>query len=123
MQPEFREYERFSTTTINAYLQPEVGMYMKNLKKGIHKINPNIEVNIFQSSGGLTTITRASNFPVRMALSGPAAGVVGASETTEKTKFRDLITLDMGGTSTDVCLIQNGKAEPVSYTHLRAHET
>ena len=111
VQPEFREYERFSTTTINAYLQPEVGMYMKNLKHGIHKINPNIEVNIFQSSGGLTTITRASNFPVRMALSGPAAGVVGASETTVKTKFRDLITLDMGGTSTDVCLIQNGKAE------------
>ena len=93
VQPEFREYERFSTTTINAYLQPEVGMYMKNLKHGIHKINPNIEVNIFQSSGGLTTITRASNFPVRMALSGPAAGVVGASETTVKTKFRDLITL------------------------------
>ena len=111
VQPEFREYERFSTTTINAYLQPEVGMYMKNLKHGIHKINPNIEVNIFQSSGGLTTITRASNFPVRMALSGPAAGVVGASETTVKTKFRNLITLDMGGTSTDVCLIQNGKAE------------
>ena len=111
VQPEFREYERFSTTTINAYLQPEVGMYMKNLKNGIHKINPNIEVNIFQSSGGLTTITRASNFPVRMALSGPAAGVIGASETTVKTKFRDLITLDMGGTSTDVCLIQNGKAE------------
>ena len=111
VQPEFREYERFSTTTINAYLQPEVGMYMKNLKNGIHKINQNIEVNIFQSSGGLTTITRASNFPVRMALSGPAAGVVGASETTVKTKFRDLITLDMGGTSTDVCLIQNGKAE------------
>ena len=111
VQPEFREYERFSTTAINAYLQPEVGMYMKNLKHGIHKINPNIEVNIFQSSGGLTTITRASNFPVRMALSGPAAGVVGASETTVKTKFRDLITLDMGGTSTDVCLIQNGKAE------------
>ena len=111
MQPEFREYERFSTTTINAYLQPEVGMYMKNLKHGIHKINPNIEVNIFQSSGGLTTITRASNFPVRMALSGPAAGVVGASETTVKTKFRDLITLDMGGTSTDVCLLKNGKAE------------
>ena len=111
VQPEFREYERFSTTTINAYLQPEVGRYMNNLKEGIFKNDPTIEVNIFQSSGGLTTISRASNFPVRMALSGPAAGVVGASETTRKSKFKDIITLDMGGTSTDVCLIQNGKAE------------
>ena len=111
VQPEFREYERFSTTTINAYLQPEVGKYMNNLKEGIIEKDPNIEVNIFQSSGGLTTISRASNFPVRMALSGPAAGVVGASVTTKKSKFKDIITLDMGGTSTDVCLIQNGKAE------------
>ena len=111
VQPEFREYERFSTTTINAYLQPEVGKYMNNLKEGIFKIDPSIEVNIFQSSGGLTTVSNASNFPVRMALSGPAAGVVGASETTRKSKFKDIITLDMGGTSTDVCLIQNGKAE------------
>ena len=111
VQPEFREYERFSTTTINAYLQPEVGKYMNNLKEGIFKIDPSIEVNIFQSSGGLTTVSSASNFPVRMALSGPAAGVVGASETTRKSKFKDIITLDMGGTSTDVCLIQNGKAE------------
>jgi N-methylhydantoinase A len=111
VQPEFREYERFSTTTINAYLQPEVGKYMDNLKEGIIKKDPNIEVNIFQSSGGLTTISKASNFPVRMALSGPAAGVVGASEITKKSKFKDIITLDMGGTSTDVCLIQNGKAE------------
>ena len=111
VQPEFREYERFSTTTINAYLQPEVGKYMNNLKEGIIKKDPNIEVNIFQSSGGLTTISKASNFPVRMALSGPAAGVVGASEITKKSKFKDIITLDMGGTSTDVCLIQNGKVE------------
>ncbi len=111
VQPEFREYERFSTTTINAYLQPEVGKYMNNLKEGIFKIDPSIEVNIFQSSGGLTTVSNASNFPVRMALSGPAAGVVGASETTRKSKFKDIITLDMGGTSTDVCLIQDGKAE------------
>ena len=111
VQPEFREYERFSTTTINAYLQPEVGKYMNNLKEGIIEKDPNIEVNIFQSSGGLTTISRASKFPVRMALSGPAAGVVGASVTTKKSKFKDIITLDMGGTSTDVCLIQNGKAE------------
>ena len=111
VQPEFREYERFSTTTINAYLQPEVGKYMNNLKEGIIEKDPNIEVNIFQSSGGLTTISRASKFPVRMALSGPAAGVVGASVTTKNSKFKDIITLDMGGTSTDVCLIQNGKAE------------
>ena len=111
VQPEFREFERFSTTAINAYLQPEVGKYMENLKKGISKNEPNLELNIFQSSGGLTTIERASDFPVRMALSGPAAGVVGASETALSSSFKDIITLDMGGTSTDVCLIQKGKAE------------
>jgi len=111
VQPEFREYERFSTTTINAYLQPEVGKYMENLKKGISTNEPNLKLNIFQSSGGLTTIERASDFPVRMALSGPAAGVVGASETALNSNFKDIITLDMGGTSTDVCLIQKGKAE------------
>ena len=111
VQPEFREFERFSTTAINAYLQPEVGKYMENLKKGIATNEPSLELNIFQSSGGLTTIERASNFPVRMALSGPAAGVVGASETALRSSFKDIITLDMGGTSTDVCLIQKGKAE------------
>ncbi len=111
VQPEFREYERFSTTVINSYLQPEVGKYLENLQSGFKTNQKNLQLSIFQSSGGLTKLERASKFPVRMALSGPAAGVVGATSIANDSRFKDLITLDMGGTSTDVCLIQEGKAE------------
>ena len=110
VHPEFREYERFSTAVVNAYLQPEVGRYMENLKTGIAEDAPEARLGIFQSSGGLTSVERASKFPVRMALSGPAAGVVGAARCAERAEIGDTITLDMGGTSTDVCVIRGGKA-------------
>ena len=109
VQPEFREYERFSTTLINAFLQPEVSSYMDRLKRKIAVDAPNAILGIFQSSGGLMSVERASEFPVRTALSGPAAGVVGAAATAQLSNIDDIITLDIGGTSTDVCLIQNGK--------------
>ena len=111
VHPEFREYERFSTAVINAYLQPEVGRYMENLKDGIALDAPAAKLGIFQSSGGLTSVERASQFPVRMALSGPAAGVVGGAQCAIKSDIGDVITLDMGGTSTDVCVIREGKAD------------
>ena len=111
VHPEFREYERFSTAVINAYLQPEVSRYMENLKQGIVRDAPAAKLGIFQSSGGLTSVERASQFPVRMALSGPAAGVVGAAQCAVKADIGDVITLDMGGTSTDVCVIRDGKAD------------
>ncbi len=111
VHPEFREYERFSTAVINAYLQPEVSRYMENLKVGITVDAPGGKLGIFQSSGGLTSVERASQFPVRMALSGPAAGVVGAAKCSAKADIGDVITLDMGGTSTDVCVIRNGRAD------------
>ena len=111
VHPEFREYERFSTAVINAYLQPEVSRYMENLRRGITRDAPAARLGIFQSSGGLTSVERASQFPVRMALSGPAAGVVGAAQCAIKAEIGDVITLDMGGTSTDVCVIRDGKAD------------
>ncbi len=110
VQPEFREFERFSTTVINAFLQPSVSIYMKNLKKNLNHKVKNTKLGIFQSSGGLTSVDRAEKFPVRMALSGPAAGVIGAADVSKKSGFKNIITLDMGGTSTDVCLIQNSEA-------------
>ncbi len=109
VQPEFREFERFSTTLINAFLQPEVGRYMERLKADVATVAPNAEFGIFQSSGGLMSVERASRFPVRTALSGPAAGAVGAAGAGLMSGLGDLITLDIGGTSTDVCLIQGGR--------------
>ncbi|MDG2405229.1 MAG: hydantoinase/oxoprolinase family protein, partial [Paracoccaceae bacterium] len=110
VQPEFREYERFSTTQINAFLQPEVSRYMERLQAAISKTATQAKFGIFQSSGGLMSIERAIKFPVRTALSGPAAGVIGAAAVAGLSGVSDVLTLDMGGTSTDVCLIQDGKA-------------
>ncbi|WP_244644133.1 hydantoinase/oxoprolinase family protein [Azorhizobium oxalatiphilum] len=109
VQPEFREFERFSTTLINAFLQPEVSRYMDRLKAEVSTVAPKADFGIFQSSGGLMSVDRASQFPVRTALSGPAAGAVGAAGAGAMSDLGDLITLDIGGTSTDVCLIQNGR--------------
>lgn len=109
VQPEFREFERFSTTLINAFLQPEVSRYMDRLKAEVATVAPNAEFGIFQSSGGLMSVDRASQFPVRTALSGPAAGAVGAAGAGAMSGIGDIITLDIGGTSTDVCLIQDGR--------------
>lgn len=111
IQPEFREYERFSTTLINAFLQPEVGRYMERLKNAIAGVAPGARFGIFQSSGGLMSVDKASEFPVRTALSGPAAGAVGAAAAGATSQIRDIITLDIGGTSTDVCLIRGGQTE------------
>ena len=111
VQPEFREYERFSTTAINAFLQPEVSRYMDKLSRALGNVAPNAKLGIFQSSGGLMSVGKATEFPVRTALSGPAAGAVGAAAAGAASGISDIVTLDMGGTSTDVCLIRNGKTE------------
>jgi N-methylhydantoinase A len=111
VQPEFREYERMSTTVLNAYLQPQVTRYMERLGTAIAELSPRALIGINQSSGGLMSIERASRFPVRTALSGPAAGVVGAARMAKLAGEANVITFDMGGTSTDVCLVRNGAAE------------
>jgi len=111
VQPEFREYERLSTTVLNAYLQPQVTRYMERLGAAIARLSRSASIGINQSSGGLMSIERASRFPVRTALSGPAAGVIGAAHAARLSGHPDIITFDMGGTSTDVCLVRGGKAE------------
>ena len=110
VQPEFREFERLSTTVLNAYLQPLVTRYMERLRTGLEPLAPKAAVGINQSSGGLMSIERAEAFPVRTALSGPAAGAVGAVHTAVLAGRKNVITLDMGGTSADVCLIRDGDA-------------
>ena len=110
VQPEFREFERLSTTVLNAYLQPLVTRYMARLQEGLRLRAPHAAVGINQSSGGLMSIDRAGAVPVRTALSGPAAGAVGAVHTAALAGRLNVVTLDMGGTSADVCLIRNGDA-------------
>jgi N-methylhydantoinase A len=110
VQPEFREYERFSTTVLNAYLQPLVSRYMAFLQDELSTQAPNAKLGINQSSGGLMSADRACVYPIRTALSGPAAGVVGAGHIGRTAGRPDVVTLDMGGTSADVCLIRNGEA-------------
>jgi len=110
VQPEFREFERFSTTVLNAYLQPLVTRYMASLKEGLADRAPKAAIGINQSSGGLMSVERAGAFPIRTALSGPAAGAVGAVHIAGLAGHEDVITLDMGGTSADVALIREGKA-------------
>src|SRR5579864_2359064 len=127
--PEFREYERTSTVVINAYLQPVMQRYLENLDdrmrfrlpapgSGLSKISagapgsesrrPEASSRIFvmQSSGGITSLSTAAREPVRTVLSGPAGGVVGAATTARASGFDRIIAFDMGGTSTDVSLVE-----------------
>jgi len=107
VQPEFREYERFSTTVLNAYLQPRMARYLENLRNRARQAFTQAPVVISQSSGGLMSLEQARRYPIRTALSGPAAGVVGAIETARLAERPGVITFDMGGTSADVALVQD----------------
>lgn len=99
--PEFREYERASTVVVNAYLQPVMQTYLKKLRKRLSSSS----IFVMQSSGGLTSLETASREPVRTVLSGPAGGVVGAVAMARRSRVAKIIGFDMGGTSTDVCLV------------------
>jgi N-methylhydantoinase A len=96
--PEYREYERTSTVVINAYLQPLMGAYLNRLGASTKRLR------VMQSSGGSISAGMAANEPVRTILSGPAGGIVGATRATRVTGPHNIITFDMGGTSTDVAL-------------------
>ena len=111
VQPEFREYERFSTTALNAYLQPVLGRYLASLEQELAGVAPGASLGINQSSGGLMSPERARALPVRTALSGPAAGAVGAAHSAKLSGRRNVITLDMGGTSADVALVRDFRAD------------
>ena len=105
---QFREYERLCGTVLNSFVGPEVKKYMRNLKSTLESIG--IESTyINHSNGGLMSIDESMEFPVKTALSGPAAGVVGAQFITDLIDEKDLITVDIGGTSTDISLVVNGK--------------
>ena len=105
--PEYREYERFTTTVLNAQLVPVMHRYLSSLEHRLSDMNYREDLYIMHSSGGVMTAEVAREKPVTTILSGPVGGIVGASYVAEKTEFRNLITYDMGGTSTDVSLIED----------------
>ena len=107
--PEFREYERFSTTVVNAYLGPIMREYLSRLQPRLADIGIEARPHLTQSNGGVISSEQAQRFPARTVLSGPAAGVMGATTLGKVAGFRDIITFDMGGTSTDVSLIGDGR--------------
>ena len=107
--PEFREYERLSTVVVNAYLGPVMATYLARLGPRLAEAGVGVEPHVTQSNGGVMSFGTARAQPVRAVLSGPATGVVGGLEVGRLAGFRDLITFDMGGTSTDVSLIENGR--------------
>jgi N-methylhydantoinase A len=101
--PEYREYERTSTTVVNAYLAPLMARYLSSLQRRIRRRST---LRIMQSNGGAVSSAVAIREPVRTILSGPAGGVVGAWERARQAGFRNVLTFDMGGTSTDVALCE-----------------
>jgi N-methylhydantoinase A len=105
--PELREYERTITTVANAYVQPQVALYVENLTTQLDKAGVPGKLFILRSDGGLVAARAAADNPVALLLSGPAGGVSGAAWVAEQTGYRDFLTVDMGGTSTDVALVQN----------------
>ena len=103
--PEFREYERASTIVANAYLAPRVGGYLAGLAANIEGSSGASRLEVMQSSGGVISASQAASEPVRTVLSGPAGGVVGAYKLARAAGFERILAFDMGGTSTDVSLV------------------
>ncbi|HEY0763789.1 MAG TPA: hydantoinase/oxoprolinase family protein [Pyrinomonadaceae bacterium] len=108
IHPEYREYERTSTVVINAYLQPLMGRYLRKLSHGLTRKKTDLNLRVMQSSGGSISADVAAVEPVRTILSGPSGGVVGALRAARLSGLQNIITFDMGGTSTDVALCDSG---------------
>lgn len=108
--PEMQEYERTITTVANSYVRPEVSRYVDNLQRELDRRMNDTRLSILRSDGGLSTAAAAAHFPVNLLMSGPAGGVSGAIWIAEQAGFSNLLTFDMGGTSTDVSLVENGRA-------------
>jgi N-methylhydantoinase A len=109
--PEMQEYERTETTVVNSYVRPEVSKYITNLQASLEqKMGDELQLSILRSDGGLASSRAAAESPVNLLLSGPAGGVTGAIYFANRAGYDDVLTFDMGGTSTDVALIQGARA-------------
>lgn len=103
-----REYERFSTCAMNAYIGPKVSLYLSRLEGRLRDAGVSAIVRIMQSNGGISTVENSSERPVGLLLSGPAGGVIGGKWTGEAAGADNVITIDIGGTSADISVIQDG---------------
>ncbi len=109
--PEMQEYERTETTVVNSYVRPQVSTYVDNLQSSLEeRMGGEVSLAILRSDGGLASGRASGESPVNLLLSGPAGGVAGAIYFCQRGGFENILTFDMGGTSTDVALIQNGEA-------------
>jgi N-methylhydantoinase A len=115
---EFREYERASTTTLAAYVQPVIDSYLNRFEAGLAARGFGGRFSIMQSNGGRLPVQAMAKNAITSLFSGPAAGVMGAVRQVGVSGYDNLITLDMGGTSTDVCLIANGKPDLTAETEV-----
>jgi N-methylhydantoinase A len=116
--PEFREFERLSTVVTNAYVGPVVARYLARLRRNLAEAGLKCLPHVTQSNGGIIPFPTAEELPVRLVLSGPSTGVVGAATITAAAGSPDIITFDMGGTSSDVSLVQNGRPKLTSSMEL-----
>ena len=107
--PEMKEYERTSTTVINAYVLPVVGTYLTALRKGLDGDGISAPIYLMQSNGGLTTSETASKLPMHIIESGPAGGVIGSQAISKASGLENVITFDMGGTTAKTSMIARGE--------------
>ncbi len=108
VDPAFREYERTCVTAFDAYIKPVIADYLANMERGLAAAGVTVPLQVMQSRGGLMSSAIARARPVRLFLSGPAAGVIGGVEAARAAGFADVITVDIGGTSCDIALVTNG---------------
>ena len=109
--PEMREYERFSTTTANAYVRPLMAGYLHRLRDDLASAGLRCPLLLMMSGGGLTTLDYAARFPIRLVESGPAGGAILAAHLARECGLQDVLAFDMGGTTAKVCLISGGEPE------------
>jgi N-methylhydantoinase A len=109
--PEMQEYERTVTTVANSYVRPRVARYIHSLRDELTRRMERVKLHVLRSDGGLASSEAAESFPANLLMSGPAGGVSGAIWIARQAGYDKLLTLDMGGTSTDVALVQDGKAQ------------
>ena len=107
VSPEMREWERFSTTVANAYVQPKMARYLRLLEEGLHGIGVTAPMFLMLSGGGLTTIDTACRFPIRLVESGPAGGAIFSAHIARQCGIETVLSFDMGGTTAKICLIDD----------------
>ena len=116
--PEFREYERTLTACLNSYVRPRVDTYVRHLESSLKNIGMSGELNLLRSDAGLMSAELASEHPIYGILSGPAGGVAGALYVAVRSGYENILTFDMGGTSTDVSLCENGQPSIARQTEI-----